>query len=222
MYSDTLHKLITGDGLKSTYICSVLLLTKKLQISQHFHSAGHRHYQNRQPLTYPQSLCHRSNSVMLFTKYFALSAAALATANPLEQATQGKAFVITNFIFGCTIGCDWSFNVVIQGSGPNHPPVKLPVKCSGNTDNALDYTDCGVVSDTQKIRAYVTMDTNVLNLEYDVQKQSQNLVYHFTGELKVRTTMSTGPKKQKKKFMVKEMAVSTTDIEEEEGTEEMD
>ncbi|KAK4632303.1 Ecp20-2 [Fulvia fulva] len=142
---------------------------------------------------------------MLFTNYLILAGAALAAAVPSELAgPKPNQFTITNFVFGCTVGCDWSFNVAVQGSGPDHPPVKKPVKCSGNVNDAKDYVDCGKISDTQRIKAYIVKATNQLKLEYEVQKPNHGAVYRYTGEKKVYAATGEHAKLQKPNFVVKE------------------
>ncbi|EME47858.1 hypothetical protein DOTSEDRAFT_51158 [Dothistroma septosporum NZE10] len=148
-----------------------------------------------------------TTKAMLFTRYLVLAGAALGAAAPSElanKASKPKQFAVTEFVFGCTDGCYWNFKVAVQGEGPNHPPVQKPVECSGSLDDNKDYVDCGEISKTQTIRAYIVKATNELMLKYEVQKPKQGAMYQYTGEKKVYAATNDPKKLQKSSFIVKE------------------
>lgn len=113
-------------------------------------------------------------------------------------------FSITNFVFGCTVNCSYNFDLAVTGSAENHPAVKKPVKCSGNLDSTTDYVECGYVSKTQKLYAYIVKDTNQLKLQYEVQRPKNSAVYKYYGEREVYAATGPNAGKQEKEFVVKE------------------
>lgn len=143
---------------------------------------------------------------MLYSNLLALGAATLAVAAPAADTTQAKKhqFAVTNFVFGCTVGCDWYFDVAVEGNGPDHPAVKTPVHCKGGLDEDEDYVKCGNISDTQAIYAYIVKDTNELMLQYEVQKPAETAVYRWYGEKKVYAATSDQAALQKPNFKVVE------------------
>ncbi|KAI5363083.1 hypothetical protein Slin15195_G104600 [Septoria linicola] len=116
-------------------------------------------------------------------------------------------FAVSNFVFGCTAGCNYSFDLAVEGSAENHPAVTKSVKCSGDLE-ATDYVQCGHVSKTQRLYAYIEKDTNKLKLEYEVSRPKASAVYRYTGEKTVYAATSDQADKQKKNFKVKETAAT--------------
>lgn len=53
--------------------------------------------------------------------------AAFAASTPLVPRVEGNYFQISNFSYGCTTTCDWSFSVTIPNTSANHPAVSSPV-----------------------------------------------------------------------------------------------
>ena len=150
---------------------------------------------------------------MHFPTVIAATCATLAAATTPStydnKASQlpGK-FAITNFVFGCTVGCSYSFDLSVSGNAENHPAVKKPVKCSGNLDTATDYVECGHVSKTQKLYAFIEKDTNELKLQYEVQRPKTQAVYRYMGEKVVYAATSDNAALQKESFKVKETSAT--------------
>lgn len=137
----------------------------------------------------------------------ALGAAALATASPIEarQSIDDNYFQVSNFVYGCTTTCDWSFNVYVTGDdGANHPGFSTPVKCSGSTAKQ-DYKACGKVNNKQSVSAYIDED-NKLQLQYEVNKPAKGERYNYFGHKKVNAATSGKP--QKKNFKVVESSAT--------------
>lgn len=120
-----------------------------------------------------------------------------------QSQLPGK-FAITSFVFGCTVGCSYSFDLSVSGNAENHPAVKKLVTCSGDLDTATDYVECGHVSKTQRLYAYIVKDTNELKLQYEVQRPKTGAVYRYMGERVVYSATSDQAALQKKQFKVKE------------------
>ncbi|KAK4496809.1 hypothetical protein PRZ48_012793 [Zasmidium cellare] len=134
----------------------------------------------------------------------ALGAATLAAAAPVAENTQAYAFDVTNFVFGCTVGCYWSLDVSVEGEGEHHPAVDTPVHCEGGLDEDTDYVQCGNVSDTQAIYAYIVKDTNELKLQYEVQYPEETAVYRYYGQQVVYAATSDKADLQEPNFKVLE------------------
>ncbi|KAF2159186.1 hypothetical protein M409DRAFT_71191 [Zasmidium cellare ATCC 36951] len=141
---------------------------------------------------------------MLYSNILALGAATLAAAAPVAENTQDYAFNVTNFVFGCTTGCYWYLDVSVEGEGPHHPAVNTPVHCEGGLDEDTDYVQCGNVSDTQAIYAYIVKDTNELNLQYEVQYPEETAVYRYYGQQTVYAATSDQADLQEPNFKVLE------------------
>lgn len=71
---------------------------------------------------------------MRVSSILALGAAAMVSAAPLEERANLGEFDITNFSYGCTTTCGWSFDVTVGPKSDHHPAVKKPVHCEGTTD----------------------------------------------------------------------------------------
>lgn len=139
---------------------------------------------------------------MQFSNLLTLGAASLAVAAPALEKREQNQFAVTHFSYGCTVGCDWSFDVAIQGSEANHPAINEPVSCSGNLQNT-DYVKCGDVSATQTIYAYIEKDTNQLKLQYEVNNL-QGAIYHYYGQQQVYASTSAQADQQQAEFLVPE------------------
>ncbi|KAK5166894.1 uncharacterized protein LTR77_007623 [Saxophila tyrrhenica] len=134
-----------------------------------------------------------------------LSLAALATSSPIEarQDDSGNVFSVSDFVFGCTTTCDWSFDVTVVGSQlPNHPPVKNAVTCSGSLEDK-DFVECSEFGNGNRyVAAYIT-PANQLRLKYHVTKPRQGAYYEYFGHRKVNAQTSGKP--QPTEFTVKEV-----------------
>ncbi|KAI5363070.1 hypothetical protein Slin15195_G104470 [Septoria linicola] len=125
--------------------------------------------------------------------------------NPTDDLTPG-AFNITNFIYGCTSGCYWYFNVSVEGTYANHPAAPTPVYLQGGLDENTDYVR-GNVSGTQQISAYIVKETNTLKLEYEVSYPDlgpSGAVYRYYGEQVVYAATSVNASLQEPNFKVNE------------------
>ncbi|CAK3820394.1 Hypothetical predicted protein [Lecanosticta acicola] len=143
---------------------------------------------------------------MRFSSALALTGAALAAASPLvtKNPLEGNNFNVTNFIFGCTAGCFWYFDVSIDGSEANHPAIDTPVHCEGNLDDNKTYKPCGNVSETQHISAYIVKDTNELKLQYEVFNYYTAATYWYLGNTTVYAATGDNAALQKPNFRVNE------------------
>lgn len=133
-----------------------------------------------------------------------LGLAALATSSPIEarQDTSGNTFEVSNFVYGCTITCDWNFDVTVTGDQTNHPPVKKAVHCQGNLDDT-DFVECSGPNDTRYVSAYIRKSNNQLRLKYHVEKPKQGAYYEYFGHRHVNAATSGKP--QPSEFTVKEV-----------------
>jgi hypothetical protein len=116
-------------------------------------------------------------------------AAALTAAAPLEQRETTNYFAVTGFNYGCTGSCAFTFDVSIHGSEANHPAIDEPVTCSGAAPSDT-YFDCGKISETQSIGAYID-ENDQLKLAYYVNAMDGNY-YSYFGQTQVYAL--TGPK----------------------------
>ena len=133
-----------------------------------------------------------------------LGLAALASSTPIETRADKNYFAVTNFVYGCTTTCDYSFDVTIVGSAVNHPPVSTPVTCSGSTGKQK-YKQCTSFSDNRSISAYIDKD-NELQMRYEVNKPKKGERYNCSGHKHVNAETSGKP--QKKKFKVVESSAT--------------
>ena len=135
----------------------------------------------------------------------AVAASTLAGAVPVTRdASLPGTFEVTNFSFGCTASCYYSFDVVVSGSADHHPDFTTPVKCSGGLDENTDYTECGTVSQTQSVLAYIEKDTSLLKLKYVTQDLSNGATYSYLGEKEVYSATGPNADKQSADFCVPE------------------
>ena len=118
---------------------------------------------------------------MRASSILALGAAALVSAAPLEERAGLGEFSITNFVYGCTTTCDWSFDVTIGPKSDHHPAVKKAVHCEGSTDiKGFQDGSCADISDTQTLRAFIG-PANRLKLQYEVSFPSEGSTYWYQG-----------------------------------------
>jgi hypothetical protein len=99
--------------------------------------------------------------------------------------------------------------VSVAGDSENHPAVNTPVKCKGGLDENPTYVDCGFVSDTSTISAYIikantTEEVNTLQLKYTANKPAENSWCQFTGSSVVYAETSTDAALQQPNFSVNE------------------
>ena len=131
--------------------------------------------------------------------------ASLASAAPTPETRADKnCFAVTNFVYGCTTTCDWSFSVAVPDDNQDHPAVSTPVTCSGSTSNQ-DYKKCTPVSSSQAIYAYIDKN-NKLKLDYEYHDVDTGATYNYFGHRKVNTATSGNP--QKKNFRVVESSAT--------------
>ena len=130
--------------------------------------------------------------------------AALASAAPLEERASSNYFAVSNFVYGCTVTCDYSFSVSVVGDQAEHPSVDTPVTCSGHS-GTQKFKKCGRVSDTQSIYAYIDKDSK-LQLDYEYHDVKAGATYNYYGHQHVNTATSGKP--QRKNFKVKESSAT--------------
>ncbi|CAK1358049.1 hypothetical protein CB0940_07293 [Cercospora beticola] len=145
---------------------------------------------------------------MYYSTILAASLASIAAAAPAKRESYAAdlpgTFEISNFVFGCTVGCNYNFDLTVSGSAENHPAVAPTyVKCSGDLEST-DYVQCGDVSETQRLYAYIEKDTNELHLQYEVQNYNTGAIYRYYGEEIVYAATSEDADKQEECFEVKE------------------
>ncbi|KAM3424602.1 hypothetical protein BST61_g6592 [Cercospora zeina] len=141
---------------------------------------------------------------MFYSTILAASLAALAAAAPAKRADLPGTFEVTNFSYGCSASCYWSFDLSVSGSAENHPAVDPTYKCSGGLDENTDYVQCAKVSETQSLSAYIEKDNNTLHLQYDVQNYNTGATYKYFGEEVVYSSTGSDADKQKESFCVPE------------------
>lgn len=132
---------------------------------------------------------------MRASSILALGAAALVSAAPLEErAADLGEFYITNFVFGCTTSCDWSFDVTVGPKSDHHPAVKKPVHCEGSLDEVKGFQDgtCSDISDTKTIRAFIGPKSR-LNLQYEINFPKEGSTYWYQGGKKVGSQTGDNP-----------------------------
>lgn len=102
----------------------------------------------------------------------------IAGTAPLRERAipSNQYFGISNFTFGCTTTCDWSFDVAIHGNNTNHPAVRELVSCSGSNETQ-DYVDCGHISGSQSIAAYINLQDQ-LQLQYEFNNVTSRHAFH--------------------------------------------
>lgn len=129
----------------------------------------------------------------------ALGAATLASAVPTSKNTgngdQGK-FFVNKFVFGCTVGCDYSFNLNFQND-------KVQYECSGSLEDK-DYVECKGEEANQAYYAYIdtTEEKNLLKLQYEVSNPDEGTRTNYYGEEQVYAATSEDADKQEDNFSV--------------------
>ena len=123
----------------------------------------------------------------------ALGLATAASASPIEsRAANPLQFEVSNFVFGCTVTCDWSFDVTVPSKAAG-PTVSTPVTCSGSTTDK-DYKECSAISNKLSIAAYIDKK-NQLQLKYEVQKPAKGQTCDYYGHKHVNAATSGRPQK---------------------------
>ena len=135
----------------------------------------------------------RASSILALGAAALVSAAPAAPA-PLEERADLGEFNVTNFVFGCTSGCYWYFDVTVGPKSSHHPAVTKPVHCEGNLDDNKSFTDgtCADFSDNKAIRAYIGPKGR-LNLQYEVNFPKEGSTYWYQGGKKVGAQTSDNP-----------------------------
>ena len=125
----------------------------------------------------------------------ALGAAALAAAAPTTQQKKDS-FEVSKFVFGCTAGCYYNFDVTYNDGDSYH--------CAGAT-TATDYIQC--TGEDENLLAYIDNTTdktkNILKLEYVDTDVDAGTRYNYYGHKRVYAQTSSDADKQKAKFAVK-------------------
>ncbi|EME88453.1 uncharacterized protein MYCFIDRAFT_209811 [Pseudocercospora fijiensis CIRAD86] len=137
----------------------------------------------------------------------AVAASTLASASPFEDVAPpvNSQYDVTKFVYGCSAGCHWSFNVTVEGEYKNHPELQTPVTCSGGLDENQDYKKCdGAPSETQEVAAYIDKATNLLKVRYTVKNLEEHNTYKFYGDKRVYASTSADAKLQQEDFAVPE------------------
>ncbi|KAK3716055.1 hypothetical protein LTR37_006785 [Vermiconidia calcicola] len=117
--------------------------------------------------------------------------ATIASAAPVleERQNNGNYFQVSNFSYGCSVTCDWSFDVQVIGKTENHPPVdRKVISCSGTTEDT-DFVECSDVDERRSILAYIT-PKNQLRLQYEVNQPAKSARYNYYGHKKVNSQTS--------------------------------
>lgn len=140
----------------------------------------------------------------------ALGAAGLAAALPTsapscenDSGSEGTdtqtygSFFVNKFVFGCTAGCYYSFNVSFTTSDAQF-------ECSGSLEDK-DYVECKGDSTGDGYSAYIdtTTDANILKLQKTVSNYpDEGTVTHWYGEDQVYAATSSDADKQEDNFSV--------------------
>ena len=141
----------------------------------------------------------------------ALGAAGLAAAAPTSAPSCGNTntgsdntstqtygtFFVNDFVFGCTAGCYYSFNVNFTTSDEQY-------ECSGSLEDK-DYVECKGETSGQSYSAYIdtTTSANILKLQQTVSNYpDEGAVTHWYGEDQVYAATSSDADKQEPYFSV--------------------
>ena len=126
----------------------------------------------------------------------ALGDAALAAAAPTTQQKKDS-FEVSKFVFGCTAGCYYNFDVAYNGGESYH--------CAGST-TLTDYVECTAGED-KNLLAYIDNTTdktkNILKLQFEDSDVEAGTRYNYYGHKRVYAQTSSDADKQKAKFAVK-------------------
>jgi hypothetical protein len=132
-------------------------------------------------------------------------AAALPTSTPdscgddsgsTDTQTYGS-FFVNNFVFGCTAGCYYTFDVSFTTTDEQF-------ECSGSLQDK-DYVDCKGSESGASYSSFIdtTSGKNILKLQYTVNNYpNEGTVTHFFGEDQVYAATSDDADKQEASFSV--------------------
>jgi hypothetical protein len=125
----------------------------------------------------------------------AFAAAGLAAAAPTANTGDKGKFFVNKFVFGCTSGCYYSFNLSFQNDAQ--------FQCSGSLEDK-DYVECKGEVDTESYYAYIdtTEDKNILKLQFEVSNSEEGTVTRYYGEDQVYAVTSSDADKQEESFSV--------------------
>lgn len=127
----------------------------------------------------------------------ALGAATLAAAAPTSNAADEGKFSVNKFVFGCTAGCYYTFDLNFKGESAEY-------ECSGSLEDK-DYVQCKGNEGSQAYYAYIdtTENKNILKLQYEVSDVKEQTVTRYYGHKQVYAVTSSDADKQKENFSVK-------------------
>lgn len=125
----------------------------------------------------------------------ALGAATLATAAPTTKTSEK--FNVNKFVFGCTAGCYYSFDLNFSGEAAKY-------ECSGSLEDK-DYVQCTGAEGSKAYYAYIdtTANKNILKLQYEASDVKEQTVTRSYGHKQVYAATSADADKQKENFSVK-------------------
>ncbi|KAM3422927.1 hypothetical protein BST61_g410 [Cercospora zeina] len=148
---------------------------------------------------------------MHFSTLLAAGAATLAAAAPAPQGQPAPdaplvgTFKVWQFNYTCEAGnadnCQWGFNLGIWGSSDKHPAAPGPYWCEGTSANT-SFKKCNTINATQTLLAYIP-SSNLLQLQYDVDIESDDTTYAYFAQALVRPDSAEQPQN----FQVPETAV---------------
>ncbi|KAF1826603.1 uncharacterized protein K489DRAFT_377033 [Dissoconium aciculare CBS 342.82] len=151
----------------------------------------------------------------------ALASSTLVAAAPTPRDTSSSSniFEISDFVFGCTNDCGWSFKATITGSNPpTHPSLDTPVTCAGNFNvqdpsSGQQYVDCSATGDAKtSLVANIDPKTNVLSLLYLVSAPEDGNNYRYLGQKEVYAVTGPDADKQAADFSVPQTFEAATPI----------
>lgn len=128
-----------------------------------------------------------------------LATASLAAAAPAkQQQSTNEKFSVSNFVFGCTVGCNYYFDVSYK-DGSAH--------CEGTLDDK-DYVKCkatGKKNKAETLYAYIdtASDKNELKLQAQITDAKAGSYCNYYGQKQVYAATSADADKQKENFKVK-------------------
>jgi hypothetical protein len=131
----------------------------------------------------------RASSILAF------GAAGLAAAAPTANTGDKGKFFVNKFVFGCTSGCYYSFNLNFQNDSQ--------YQCSGSLEDK-DYVECKGDVANESYYAYIdtTENKNILKLQYEVSNSEEGTVTRYYGEDQVYAVTSSDADKQEENFSV--------------------
>ena len=137
--------------------------------------------------------------------FAATFAAAAPTSTPDSCGNDGGddtpqtygSFFVNKFVFGCTAGCYYSFDVSFTTTDEQY-------SCSGSLEDK-DYVDCTGKESGASYSSFIdtTSGKNILKLQYTVNNYpNEGTVTHFYGEDQVYAATSDDADKQEASFSV--------------------